>query len=170
MHAESRRPAKYESSRPVLLAVARQSPVHLTPIEEQIWLKMSSRLGQVFTGEELLAYAWSRKGYRWDDPDPLTRTNNRQHVIGILHELRRVLHSHGQYTIDTCYPKQDGERGWRLREMTAADRERLRGRGYFGGSWYEHQLAGPAEVPVLPAGEPDGAGQEMSLVGHGMSR
>lgn len=157
MHAESRRPSHYQESRPVMLAVARQSPVHLAPLEEQIWLKMSSRLGDIFTGEELLNYGWSRKGMRWDDADSKTRTNNRQHVVGVLHELRRVLHSHGQYTIETTYPKADGKRGWRLREMTNADRTKLRDEGYFGGSFYELALAGQAEQPALPAGEPDRA-------------
>lgn len=149
----SRRPEAYEERRPVFLAPARQAPIHLTPTEEQIWLKMSTRMGQVFTGEELLGYAWSRKGLRWEDGDEKTQKNNRQHVIGVMHELRRVLRSHGQYEIDTAYPRADGARGWRLREMTAADRAKLEKKGYLGGSYYqyEHQVAAQTKRPALEA-------------------
>lgn len=149
----SRRPEHYEDRHPVFLSPARQSPVHLTDTEEKIWLKMSSRMGEVFTGKELLGYGWSRQGLRWEDGDRKTQSNNRQHVIGMIHSLRRVLRSHGQYEIETTYKKRDGEQGWRLRPMTAQDRIDLKKEGYFGGSYYEHQLAAQPERPALESGQ-----------------
>lgn len=151
---ESRRPEHYQERQPVYLTPARQSPIHLAPLQEQLFLKMSSQMGKVWTGPELLRFGWSRTGLSWDHDDEKTQANNRQHVIGALHDLRSLLRAHGQYEIDTCYPKQDGSRGWRLREMTADDRQRLRGKGYFGGSYYDHQLAAQAERPALESGSP----------------
>lgn len=164
----SRRPEAYQERRPVYLSPARTVPVHLSPLEEQIFLKLSSQMGRVFTGAELLKFAWSRAGLSWDHDDEQTQRNNRQHVIGVMFDLRRMLRAHGQYEIDTTYPKRDGDRGYRLREMTDEDRARLRSKGYFGGSYFEHQqLAAQAERPALESGsaanEPDRPAPERPL-------
>lgn len=152
---ESRRPDHYQDRQPVFLTPARQAPIHLAPIQEQLFLKMSSQMGMVWTGPELLRFAWSRAGLSWNHDNEQTQRNNRQHVIGAMHDLRSLLRAHGQYEIDTTYPQQDGQRGWRLREMTNEDRQRLRSKGYFGGSYYEYALAQAAERPALEAGEPE---------------
>lgn len=148
---------------------ARQAPVHFERIELLIWLYMSSQLGEVISGPELLKIGWDNKGrdgerLNWNHPDPIIRGRHRHLVIGAFNKIRRSVHADGEYVIDTAYAKRDGASGWRLREITDGDLEQLKNDGYHGA--YHRARARLAERAAIAAESRRpalAAGQEQDL-------
>lgn len=147
-------PRYQQAVQPLSFPTARQSPVHLPRIEMRIWLYLSSRIGQIITGEELLDFAWEGKDRQdrkldWNHPDPVIRKNHRHLVSGAIEHIRGRVHADGQYIIDTTYAKADGLEGYRVRETTDEDAVALMKQGYLGA--YNRRMAMLAEREALAA-------------------